>query len=101
MFNVFKKFKAFVELQSGFSLKRLKSDRGGEYTSHEFLNYCTDIGMERQAYASQQNSVSERRNITNGEMARSMMAEKMIFIVFLAEDITKAVICKIEVSILQ
>ncbi|CAL9020016.1 unnamed protein product [Prunus brigantina] len=34
-FNVFKKFKAFVELQSGFSLKKLRSDRGGEYTSHE------------------------------------------------------------------
>ncbi|CAL2277079.1 unnamed protein product [Prunus armeniaca] len=47
-FNVFKKFKAFVELQSGYSLRRLRSDRGGEYTSHEFLDYCASMGMERQ-----------------------------------------------------
>jgi hypothetical protein len=30
--NVFKKFRAFVELQSGYKLKKLRSDRGGEYT---------------------------------------------------------------------
>ncbi|CAL9026957.1 unnamed protein product, partial [Prunus brigantina] len=47
-FNVFKKFKAFVELQSGFSLKKLRSDRGGEYTSHEFQEFCANMGMERQ-----------------------------------------------------
>ncbi|CAL9018516.1 unnamed protein product [Prunus brigantina] len=34
--NVFKKFKATVELQSGYKLKKLRSDRGGEYTSLEF-----------------------------------------------------------------
>jgi hypothetical protein len=28
--NVFKKFRAFVELQSGYKLKKLRSDRGGE-----------------------------------------------------------------------
>ncbi|KAI5353802.1 hypothetical protein L3X38_006696 [Prunus dulcis] len=33
---VFKKFKATVELQSGYKLKKLRSDRGGEYTSVEF-----------------------------------------------------------------
>ncbi|KAI5336045.1 hypothetical protein L3X38_026179 [Prunus dulcis] len=46
--SVFKKFKPLVELQSGFNLKKLRSDRGGEYTSHEFLDYCSDLGMERQ-----------------------------------------------------
>ena len=35
-FSVFKKFKATVELQSGYKLKKLRSDRGGEYTSLEF-----------------------------------------------------------------
>ena len=29
---VFKKFKALVELQSGYKLKKLRSDRGREYT---------------------------------------------------------------------
>ncbi|CAL9012352.1 unnamed protein product [Prunus brigantina] len=65
-FNVFKKFKAFVELQSGFSLKKLRSDRGGEYTSHEFQEFCANMGMERQltiAHSPQQNGVALRGEI--------------------------------------
>ncbi|CAL8151030.1 unnamed protein product [Prunus armeniaca] len=40
--TVFKKFKATVELQSGYKLKKLRSDRGGEYTSVEFDSFCED-----------------------------------------------------------
>ena len=46
--NVFKKFKVFVELQSGCKVKKLRSDRGGEYTSLEFQNFCAENGIERQ-----------------------------------------------------
>jgi transposase InsO family protein len=46
--NVFKKFKAFVELQSGYKLKKLRSDRDCEYTSNEFQEFCVKQGMERQ-----------------------------------------------------
>ncbi|KAI5327801.1 hypothetical protein L3X38_027197 [Prunus dulcis] len=87
--SVFKKFKAFVELQSGFNLKKLRSDRGGD-TSHEFLEYCSDLGMERQltiAYSPQQNGITERRNRTICEMARSMMTEKKIPVKFWAEAV--------------
>ncbi|CAL9014241.1 unnamed protein product [Prunus brigantina] len=94
IFNVFKKFKAFVELQSGFSLKKLSSDRGGEYTSHEFQEFCASMGMERQltiAYSPQQNGVAERRNRTICEMARSMMKEKGILVIFWAEVVSTAV----------
>ncbi|CAL9022992.1 unnamed protein product, partial [Prunus brigantina] len=93
-FNVFKKFKAFVELQSGFSLKKLRSDRGGEYTSHEFQEFCASMGMERQltiAHSPQQNGVAERRNRTICEMARSMMTEKGIPVIFWAEAVSTAV----------
>ncbi|KAI5328021.1 hypothetical protein L3X38_027417 [Prunus dulcis] len=92
--SVFKKFKVFVELQIGFNLKKLRSDRGGEYTSHEFLEYCSDLGMERQltiAYSPQQNGIAERRNITICEMARSMMTEKKISVKFWAEAVGTAV----------
>jgi len=38
--NVLKKFKAFVELQNRYKLKKLRSDRDGEYTSNEFEEFC-------------------------------------------------------------
>jgi len=82
---VFKKFRAFVELQSGYKLKKLRSDRGGEYTSNEFEEFCALQGMERQltvAYSPQQNGVAERRNRTICEMARSMLMEKEMPVIF-------------------
>ncbi|KAI5345500.1 hypothetical protein L3X38_013377 [Prunus dulcis] len=36
-FHVFKKFKVMVELQSGYHVKRLRTDRGREYISADFL----------------------------------------------------------------
>ena len=48
MFSIFKKFKSFVEKQSGCYIKTLRSDRGMEYTSSQFGNFCEDEGVERQ-----------------------------------------------------
>jgi hypothetical protein len=90
---VFKKFKALVELQSGYKLKKLSSDRGGEYTLNEFQDFCANLGMERQlnvAYSPQQNRVAERRNRTICEMARSMMTEKEMPVTFWAEVVSIA-----------
>lgn len=39
-FGKSKEFKAFVQKQSGFNLKTVRSDKGGEFTSNEFQNYC-------------------------------------------------------------
>lgn len=39
-FNSFIHFKALVENQSGSKIKTLWTDRGGEYLSQPFLNYC-------------------------------------------------------------
>ncbi|KAI5327439.1 hypothetical protein L3X38_026835 [Prunus dulcis] len=72
---------------------KLRSDRGGEYTSYEFLEYCSDLGMERQltiAYSPQQNGIAERRNRTICEMARSMMTEKKLPVKFWAETVGTA-----------
>ncbi|KAM1023461.1 hypothetical protein ACFX2A_045325 [Malus domestica] len=79
VFTIFKKFKAMVELQSGYQIKRLRSDRGGEYTSHEFNAFCEDVGLEKQlivAYSPQQNGIAKMKNMTIVEMAKSMMHEK-------------------------
>ena len=73
-FATFKKFKALVEKQKGCSIKTTRSDKGDEYTSREFEEYCKNEGIQKQltaGYTPQQNGVSERRNRTIVEMARS------------------------------
>jgi transposase InsO family protein len=39
-FDVFKKIKNLVENESGYQIKTLRSDRGGEYTSKQFQDFC-------------------------------------------------------------
>lgn len=93
-FLVFKRFKAFVENQSGCSSKVIRSDKGGEYTSHEFQDYCKDEGIWKQTtvgYSPQQNGIAERKNRTIVEMATSMMNEKSLPKEFWAEAVHTAV----------
>ena len=40
VFDVFKQFKALVENQCNLSIKALRSDNGGEYTSSQFVEFC-------------------------------------------------------------
>jgi len=44
-FDNFKKFKSFVERQSGCRLKTLRTDRGGEFMSKEFSSFCEEHGI--------------------------------------------------------
>ncbi|CAL8152562.1 unnamed protein product [Prunus armeniaca] len=94
VFNIFNKFKAMVEVQSGYKIKKLRSGRGGEYTSTEFLQFCEEIGLERQltvAYSPQQNGVAERKNKTTVEMSKTMMKEKKLPYKFWGEIVNIAV----------
>ncbi|BBN68933.1 transposable element gene, partial [Prunus dulcis] len=87
-------FKAFGENQSGHNLKVLRTDRGGEFTSNEFSEYCKSNGIKRELtarYTPQQNGVAERRNRTIVEMARSMLKAKSLPNTFWAEEIHTAV----------
>ncbi|CAL2246345.1 unnamed protein product [Prunus armeniaca] len=80
-FECFRKFKAIIELQSGYKIKGLMSDRDGEFLSSEFNKYSEEFGIQRQltvAYSPQQNGVVERKNKTVVEMAKSMLHEKGI-----------------------
>ena len=45
--NVFKQFKVMVEKRIGKSIKCLRTDNGGEFTSVEFEQYCKDEGIVR------------------------------------------------------
>ncbi|KAI5335519.1 hypothetical protein L3X38_025652 [Prunus dulcis] len=93
-FECFNKFKAMTELQSGHKVKSLRSDRGGEFMSNEFHEYCSEAGIQRQltvAYSPQQNGVAERKNRTVIEMAKSMLHEKGLPYEFWAEAANTAV----------
>eukprot|EP00253_Pinus_taeda_P018707 PITA_18707 len=76
VFEKFRNFKALVENQSGLHIKVLRTDRGGEYISKEFLRFCRENGIHMQftaRYTPQQNGVAERKNRTIMDMARSML----------------------------
>ncbi|KAG6509698.1 hypothetical protein ZIOFF_027698 [Zingiber officinale] len=47
-FTTFMKFKALAENQSGCWIKTLRTDRGGEFLSRPFLDYCQHKGIQRQ-----------------------------------------------------
>ena len=68
-----------MDNQSGHHIKILRIDRGGEYVSNEFLNFCKTHGIKKQfivQYTPQQNGVTERKNKTIMEMAHNMMESK-------------------------
>lgn len=75
----FKRFKAAVEKESERVIKVFRTDRGGEFCSNEFTNYCKDVGITRHytaPYTPQQNGVVERRNRTIVAMRRSLLKER-------------------------
>ena len=76
-FEKFKEFMHEVEKQTGKFVKVLRSDRGGEYLSLEFLRYLKDNGIVFQWIplgTPQLNGVSERRNWILLDMVWSMMS---------------------------
>ena len=76
VFQVFQKFHALVERETGRKLKRLRSDNGGEYTSREFEEYCSSHGIRHEKTVPrtpQHNGVAERMNRTIVEKVRSML----------------------------
>ncbi|KAM1376155.1 hypothetical protein ACFX2F_037926 [Malus domestica] len=84
-FERFKEFKNEVEKQTGKQIKTLRSDRGGEYLSNEFLDYLKECGIVSQwtpPGTPQHNGVSERRNRTLMNMVRSMMSSANLPVTF-------------------
>jgi transposase InsO family protein len=80
-FNSFKCFKTMVEKETGLFVKCFHTDRGGEFNSNEFNDFCKQSGIKRQlttAYTPQHNGVAERKNRTVMNMVRSMLSDKNI-----------------------
>ncbi|KAL0367080.1 UNVERIFIED_CONTAM: Transposon Ty2-B Gag-Pol polyprotein [Sesamum radiatum] len=76
-FGRFKEYRLEIENQTNRKIKALRSDRGGEYLSGEFIDYLKENGILSQwtpPGTPQLNGVAERRNRTLLDMVRSMMS---------------------------
>ena len=74
--SVFKNLKILIEKESEKSIKILRTDGGGEYTSKDFEDFCKNEGIAHEItspYTPQHNGLAERRNGTLLNMARSMI----------------------------
>ncbi|CAL5368182.1 unnamed protein product [Camellia sinensis] len=92
--DIFWKFKAWVETQSGCKMQVIRSNNGTEYTSGKFNKFCEDAGIEHQLtapYTPQQNGVVERKNRTIMEMTRCLLHDKGLPKKFWAEAVNTAV----------
>lgn len=66
-FKAFLHFQRWVESNTGFKILKLKSDKGGEYSSSEFLTHLHDLAIDIErgpANRPTANGVSERFNRT-------------------------------------
>ncbi|KAL0409791.1 UNVERIFIED_CONTAM: Retrovirus-related Pol polyprotein from transposon TNT 1-94 [Sesamum radiatum] len=75
-FGRFKEYRLEVENQTNRKIKALRSDRGSEYLSGEFIDHLKENGILSQwtpPGMQQLNGVAERRNRTLLDMVRSML----------------------------
>ena len=78
-FDMFKYFKNLVEKEANKTICCLQKDRGGEFTSTKFNQFCLEQGIKRQliaAFTPHQNGVAERRNRLIMNMVRCLLSEK-------------------------
>jgi hypothetical protein len=74
-------FKALTENQTGKRLKVVRSNRGGDFSSWNFKEFCDKHGIKREytiPRTPRQNGVVERQNRSVQQMARSMLNERNI-----------------------
>ncbi|XP_073137784.1 uncharacterized protein [Henckelia pumila] len=73
--EAFKTYKTEVENQLGKQIKKIRSDRGGEYVA-PFEEFCNESGIIHQTtapYSPQSNGIAERKNRTLKEMMNAML----------------------------
>ncbi|CAL9024552.1 unnamed protein product, partial [Prunus brigantina] len=82
--NAFKHFKAAAKNEIDKTIKVFRTDRGGEYNSKAFENFCAIHGVRQQltaAYTPQQNGVAERKNHTILNMSIYILNRSPTFVV--------------------
>lgn len=89
-FSLIKHYVEKVKNQLGKKPKVMRSDRGKEYFNKDVLNYLSSEGISFQCtvgYAPQQNGVSERKNRTLMEGARTLLVDAKLGRHFWAEAV--------------
>jgi transposase InsO family protein len=74
--HYFKVYRAEVENQLEKKIKRLRSDRGGEYFSNKFSEFCAvyEIIHERTSpYSPQSNGIAEGKNHTLTDLVNTIL----------------------------
>ena len=93
VFSAFKFFHAYVQTQFSSKIKILRSDNGGEYTSHLFQEFLQTNGILSQRSCPstpQQNGVAERKNRHLLDVVRTLMLESMVPSRFWCEALSTA-----------
>lgn len=91
--EIFKDFKAKVEVKLEKKIKTLRTDNGKEYCNHHFENYLSSQGITHQTstpYTPQHNGLAERMNRTLVERARCMLFHANLGKKYWAEAIATA-----------
>ena len=92
-YHHFKIIKNLAKSECGERIKCFRTDRGGEFISEEFRNFCEMNGIKRHfttPYSPQQNGVEERKN-NNYVRVRSMLKEKRLPLELWAEAVNTCV----------
>ncbi len=93
-FSAFQRFRAYARTKHNLEIGELQDDKGGEYMSKEFDNFCLDHGIVRRHTVRnrpQQNGVAERFNRTLGEGITTMLAESYLPLQFWGEALAALV----------
>ena len=67
-----------MENQKRKNIRVLRTNNGGEYTSNEFMEYCSTEGINKEhtvPHTPQQNGVVERKNRTMVGVAKAMLLD--------------------------
>lgn len=81
VFNCFKNYVNGVSSLFNKRVSKLKCDNGGEYSSKEFSNFCSERGIQilyTPPYSPQVNGISERMNQTLVDKSRPMIMQANI-----------------------
>ncbi|GJW85571.1 putative ribonuclease H-like domain-containing protein [Tanacetum coccineum] len=82
-----------LEKQLNHNVKIIRCDNGTEFKNHAMNEFCAKKGIKREfsvARTPQQNGVTERKNRTLIEAARTMLADSLLPIPFWAEAVNTA-----------